>query len=109
MLLREMVSEDSGYWDYALLMFYDEMMHSLVLSGLTALTDFGWAERAALIASGALNLKEGQNLENTVRGLAQAFLSFGRNLTLVCVFVGAFVLPDTFLALFSILKFYKGA
>jgi hypothetical protein len=41
MLLGEMVSEDSGYWDYALLMFYDEMLNSVVLSGLTALTDFG--------------------------------------------------------------------
>lgn len=53
MSLAEMVSEDSGYWDYALLMYYDEALHVAVLSGLTGLTNFGWAERAALLASGS--------------------------------------------------------
>lgn len=41
MALSQGVSKDSGYWDYALLMFYDEVMHSVVLSGLTSLTNFG--------------------------------------------------------------------
>lgn len=95
MALREMASEDSGYWDYALLMFYDEVLHAFMLSGVTALTDFGWAERAALLASGALELKETQSLENTIRSLGQTFLSFGRNLALICTAIGVFVLPGT--------------
>jgi hypothetical protein len=41
MALNQGVSKDSGYWDYALLMFYDEMMHTFILSGLTSLTNFG--------------------------------------------------------------------
>lgn len=86
--LAEMVSEDSGYWDYALLMYYDEVLHSTMLSGLAGLTNFGWAERAALLTSGALVSREAHNLANTSRSLSQTLASFGRNIALALVVIG---------------------
>lgn len=83
MALSESAFEDSGYWDYALLMFYDEFAHTIVFSGLTALTGFGWAERAALLTSTALSPREAQTIENAGRSLGQAFIAMGRNLIIL--------------------------
>ncbi len=94
MALSQGVSKDSGYWDYALLMFYDEAVHTIVLSGLTSLTNFGWAERTALIAAGALDVGNVPSLLNYVRGLSLLFVGFSRNLTLLVVMVGLFALPS---------------
>lgn len=94
MALSQGVSKDSGYWDYALLMFYDEMMHTFVLSGLTSLTNFGWAERTALIAAGALDIKNAPTLLNYVRGFSLFFVGFSRNFALLIIALGLFVLPD---------------
>lgn len=94
MALNQGVSKDSGYWDYALLMFYDEMVHTFILSGLTSLTNFGWAERTALIAAGALDVKNAPTLLNYVRGFSLFFVGFSRNFALLIIALGLFVLPD---------------
>lgn len=93
MTLSQGVSKDSGYWDYALLMFYDEVLHAVFLSGLTALTNFGWAERTAVLVAGALDVADAPTLLNSVRGVGLLFVSFGRNLTLVAVATLLFALP----------------
>lgn len=99
MALVQGVSKDSGYWDYALLMFYDEMVHTFILSGLTSLTNFGWAERTALISAGALDVGNAPSLLNYVRGFSSFFVGFSRNFALVVIAFGLFVLPDLVLAI----------
>ena len=103
MALAQGVSKDSGYWDYALLMFYDEMVHTFILSGLTSLTNFGWAERTALIAAGALDVKNAPTLLNYVRGFGSFFVGFSRNFALVVIALGLFVLPDLILTVWAII------
>lgn len=102
MALAQGVSKDSGYWDYAMLMFYDEMMHTIILSGLTSLTNFGWAERTALIAAGALDIRNTPSLLNYVRGFSLFFVGFSRNFALVVIALGLFVLPDLLITIGAI-------
>jgi len=112
--LAEAASEDSGHWDYALLLFYDEFLHTTMLSGLTNLSNFGWAERAALLASGPMEGAEAQGFENTSRSLGQILTSFGRNIALICIIVGMFSAPGALVGVEAIksllgpLSFYQG-
>jgi hypothetical protein len=41
MMISQATSEDSGFWDYGLLMFYDEFAHTFMVTGFTALSHFG--------------------------------------------------------------------
>lgn len=75
-------------------MFYDEMVHIVMLSGLTSLTNFGWAERTALIAAGALDVRNAPTLLNYVRGFSLFFVGFSRNFALVIIALGLFIVPD---------------
>lgn len=93
MTLSQGVSKDSGYWDYAMLMFYDEVLHAVFLSGLTALTNFGWVERTAVSVAGVLDVANAPTLLNSVRGVGLFFVSFGRNLSLVVVATSLLALP----------------
>lgn len=94
MAIDQNVFKDSGYWDYALLMFYDEMVHAYILSGMTSLTDFGWAERAAFLASGALDPEEAETAMDVARSVSQIFIAFSRNLALFAVAAALLVVPD---------------
>jgi hypothetical protein len=102
MALSQGVSKDSGYWDYALLMFYDEMVHIFIFSGITSLTNFGWAERTALVAAGALDVKNAPTLLNYVRGFSSFFVGFSRNFALLTIGLGLFILPDLVIAVGAI-------
>ena len=85
MALQQLASEDSGYWDYALLMFYDEIVHSVIFSGLVSLTDFGWAERTAVLASGGLDINSTQTLLHMCKKVGGFFVMLGRNFILLCL------------------------
>lgn len=94
MAIAQNVFKDSGYWDYALLMFYDEMVHAYILSGVTSLTNFGWAERTAFLAAGALEVEGAQTIITSAKSVSHVFIAYGRNLALFTVAAALFVIPD---------------
>ena len=83
MLLQQAASEDSGHWDYALLLFYDEFARSVIFSGFTSVTDFGWSERAAVLSADFLNSPEPQTLLDVCQSVQHFFTSFGKNVLLL--------------------------
>ena len=66
-------------------MFYDEIVHSVVFSGLTSLSDFGWAERTAVLASGGLDVNATQTLVHICQNVGGFFVMLGRNFILACL------------------------
>lgn len=83
-------------------MFYDEMVHTFIFSGITSLTNFGWAERTALVAAGALDVRNAPTFLNYVRGFSSFFVGFSRNFALFTITLGLFILPDLVIAVGAI-------
>ena len=92
--LTEGLSEDSGYWDYALLFFYDEIVLTYLIAGAGSLTNFGWSERASLAITGVTGTPEPRGVVSSIRSVGTSFLSFGRNLALVSLGLGVFIYPN---------------
>ncbi len=90
-------------------MFYDEVVHSVVFSGLGSLSDFGWAERTAVLAAGGLDVSSTQTLLHMCKNVGGFFVMLGRNFILACLLSAlavlshgwVFVVADFFLALFG--------
>jgi hypothetical protein len=102
LLLRQAWAEDSGYWDYALLLWYDELVHLVLFNGITAMTEFGWTEKALFnVAYASVHFDDFVYLPQHMRRIQASFMNFGRNLSLFFVLV--FTAYTTFGGLLSLL------
>lgn len=81
-LVRDQAFADSGFWDFALLRLYDHAMRRFVLGGITALSEFGWTERALLTSSRALDFAPSAAPLATLKNLGLVFGHLGQNLAL---------------------------
>lgn len=86
LLLRQAWAEDSGHWDYALLLWYDELLHTVLAGGLSAASEFGWTEKALFdVAYASVRTGEALFLPDHFRHLHMSFIAFGRNVALTFV------------------------
>lgn len=81
-LARDLAFADSGFWDFALLSAYDYGVRKVVLGGVTALSEFGWTERALIGSSKALDFAPSASPFGTLKNLAAVFWHLGLNLGL---------------------------
>jgi len=70
-------------------MFYDEMLHSTMLAGFVALTNFGWIERTMALAAASMAARAPFPLLSTSQTVSRVFVLFAQNFTLLCLVVGA--------------------
>ena len=71
---------ESGHWDYALLTCYDELLRVVLCEGVSALSNFGWAERTLLLALGALEEHVPVTFMDLVRDLGWLLASLAQNI-----------------------------
>lgn len=83
MMLSQAFSEDSGYWDYGLLMFYDEFAHIFMVGGFTVLANFGWTERTAVLMGDVLSVWHTEKLYDICRNTFDTFTAFSQNFIIV--------------------------
>ena len=87
-LIQDLAFADSGFWDFALLSLYDHGVRKVILGGITALSEFGWTERALIGSSRALDFTPSSHPFGTLKNLASVFWHLGLNFALA--FAGAF-------------------
>lgn len=89
-LMQDLAFADSGFWDFALLSLYDYGVRKVVLGGITAMSEFGWTERALIGSSRALDFTPSSTPFGTLKNLASVFWHLGLNFALALA--GAFSL-----------------